>query len=217
MDLGLTGRRALVVGDLAGVAAACAAALAAEGARVAAEAGVGGEGVARLPGSLAADPLALADAAAAALGGVDVVVAALDLPSANLSDPAVEEAALTAGWDRFTDFAALVQRLVPAMREAGFGRLIWTGPVEAKQLGAPETEASTVVGMGALGLMKAVSGELGPFGITANSVLWDRQVAPADELARTVGSTVAWFASDLAAYVTGSAMTIDAGRSAGLF
>lgn len=216
MDLRLTGRRALVVGGLHGMAAACASALAREGVRVACETpGLTG-GVVALAESLVSDPAGLAEAARNALGGVDIVVGTLALPAAWVSD-ADDEAPLTAGWEGLAAFAAVCQRLVPQMRADGFGRLIWTGPVEAKQLGAPTSEAATIVGMGALGLMKSISGELGPFGITSNSVLWDQKVAPQADLASSVGAAVAWFASDLAAYTTGSAMTIDGGQGAGLF
>ena len=220
MDLGLTQKRALIVGGRPRVARACAQALLAEGAAVACEsvlAGHLGDGIIPLAVCLAEAPGDLVQAAVVALGGVDIVVAVLDLPSGQ--DLAVEddEGPLTAAWASLTALSALYQALAAPMRERGFGRFIWTGPVEAKQLTAGGGDIDTVVGMGALALHKVISGEMGPYGVTANSVLWDPDAAGEDALARTVGDSVAWLASEPAAYVTGFVMAVDAGRSQGLF
>jgi NAD(P)-dependent dehydrogenase (short-subunit alcohol dehydrogenase family) len=68
-----------------------------------------------------------------------------------------------------------------------------------------------------LGLNKVIMGEMGPYGITANSVLWDADAATQADLARAVGGAVAWLASELAGYTSGCVLTIDGGRGERLF
>jgi 3-oxoacyl-[acyl-carrier protein] reductase len=220
MDLGLAGKRALIIGDRAGTARACAQALLAEGATVACEGALSGKlgaGVTGLEIGLLADPLALAQAASAAMGGVDIVVAALDFPTGEALAFEQDETALTQAWAALTAMSALYQAAAVGMRAQGFGRFVWAGPIEAKQLSAHSGDIDTVVGMGALGLHKVISGEMGPFGVTANGVLWDSDAAGEAEIAQAVGASVAWLASEPAAYVTGYVLAVDAGRSQGLF
>ena len=220
MDLGLAGKRALLVGGRAGIARACADALLAEGAVVACEAALAGHlppAVSALRAALLEDPMGLAAEAASSLGGVDIVIAVLNLPTTPSIGFKEDEGELTAGWDALTAMSALYQAAARQMKAEGFGRFIWTGPVEARQLGEHGGDIDTVVGLGALGLHKVISGEMGPFGVTANAVLWDRAAADEATLAGAVGSSVAWLASDPAAYVTGFVLTVDAGRGQGLF
>jgi 3-oxoacyl-[acyl-carrier protein] reductase len=220
MDLGLANKRALLVGGRTGIARACAGALLAEGAAVACEAALAGRlgpTVSVLKTAMLDDPVGLAAEAASALGGVDIVIAVLDLPA----EPSIgfddDEGEVTAAWDALTAMSALYQAAAPQMKAEGFGRFIWTGPIEARQLGAHGGDIDTVVGLGALGLHKVISGEMGPFGVTANAVLWDRAAADEATLAETVGASVAWLASEPAAYITGFVLAVDAGRSQGLF
>ncbi len=219
MDLGLGQKRALIIGNRENIAAACAAALMAEGATVACDGTFGnklGSQVIALAARLV-NPDDLAAAATKAMGGVDIVVTALDFPRKSTIVLQQDEAQLIAAWDGFTAMSALYRVVAAGMRERKFGRFIWTGPIEAKQIGEPNGEIDTIVGMGALGMHKVISGEMGPFGVTANSVLWDDKTATADVLARAVGQSVAWLASEPAAYVTGFALAVDGGRSQGLF
>jgi 3-oxoacyl-[acyl-carrier protein] reductase len=220
MDLGLARKRVLLIGGRAGVASACAEAFLAEGASVACEGALSGKlgpRVLALEAALLDDPDALAAAAAAALGGVDIVVAALDLPPGQSLALQDEETGLSSAWDALTAMSALYQAAAGPMKERGFGRFVWTGPIEAKQLSDHGGDIDTVVGMGALGLHKVIAGEMGPFGVTANTVLWDRDAGGGDELAEAVGASVAWLSSEPAAYVTGFVLAVDAGRGRGLF
>ena len=138
MDLGLTRRRALLIGNHRAILEACASALLAEGAAVAAARGPGGhaiEGAVPLEPSLNDAPLALADAARTALGGVDIVVSAFEFDGGALDSGGSEER-LIQGWDELTAMATLYQSLAKDMKAQGFGRLIWAGPTEAKVLTA---------------------------------------------------------------------------------
>lgn len=217
MDLGLARRRALLIGNHRAILEACAAALLAEGAAVAA-ARVGGqaiEGAAPLEPSLG-ESLALADAARTMLGGVDIVVSAFEFDGGALASDGSEQR-LIQGWDELTAMATLYQTLARDMARSGFGRLIWAGPTEAKVLTGRRAEIDTVVGIGALGLHKTLSGELGPHGITVNSVLWDEDAGGPEAVAQAVAASVAFFASEPAAYLTGCVVAVDAGLNPGVF
>jgi len=105
------------------------------------------------------------------------------------------------------------------MKERGSGRLIFVGPVEAKAITGRDADIDRAVGLGVLGMMKAVSGEVGPYGVTVNSLLWDS--APQGE-ARTrildgLGAGAAYFASPLSNFLTGLAIAVDEGKHGGVF
>jgi 3-oxoacyl-[acyl-carrier protein] reductase len=139
MDLGITGRTAFVTGASRGIGAACARALAAEGARVAVcarDAGRLEELVAELGGAaaghhaLAADLAApgaagrAADWLAQTMGGVDIVVHNLG-GTLGVRDPL----APAADWERVFHFNLgiaidLNARLVPPMKARGYGRIV---------------------------------------------------------------------------------------------
>jgi 3-oxoacyl-[acyl-carrier protein] reductase len=186
MDLGLVGKRALVMGGSRGIGRGIAASLAAEGAAVAilsrdqaaldaTAAEIAAEtGATLLP--IAAD---LADRAALAhgfaavesgLGGVDILVNnSGGPPPSGVSniDPEL--------WRR--QFEMMVLNLIgltdlalPAMRERGWGRILTVAssaviqPIPA--IGVSNTLRSALVGWS-----KTLAGEVGRFGITVNMLL----------------------------------------------
>jgi NAD(P)-dependent dehydrogenase (short-subunit alcohol dehydrogenase family) len=249
MDLALTGKRALVTGATSGLGAEIARTLAAEGVAVA----IGGRDRARgeavaqsirdeggtailALGDLTDDAAADASLAAAidGLGGIDILVNALGYSPAIGRDTAPVPSTAWAA-----DYAALVlpgvrmiHRATPAMREAGWGRVIQIASADAMTPAAvPLSYASAkaaIVNM-SLGLAKALSGT----GISVNTIspglirtpayahegeaaLIERHARqPVAGLASLAGiaAMAAWLASPLADHVTGANIRMDGGFS----
>jgi len=221
MDLGLTGKRALVLGASRGLGRAIAETLAREGAEVIAAAR-GADAIdawaAALPGarvtSLALD---LTDCAAidAALdrflaeGGVDILVNNIGGPP-----PGTARAATRGDWiAQFEGMAAnlfhLTARLLPAMQTRGFGRVITVASSGVEQP-IPNLALSNGIRAAVVGWSKTLANEVAKDGVTVNVVLPGRiHTARVDELdaaaARRTGQSVAEIAA-------ASAAAIPAGR-----
>jgi len=185
MDLGISGRRALVAGSSSGIGAAIAAALAREGVKVvvhgrsapAAEAVA--EGIRRAGGEAAvalgdlisvADVDRIADVARAAFGGIDILV-----NSAGAADhfgPWSETTLET--WERQYRLSTLyaiqlIHLLAPGMQAAGWGRIINLGSsvVYRPSGNAPDyTAAKAALHVVTPGLASA----LGAYGVTVNTL-----------------------------------------------
>jgi 3-oxoacyl-[acyl-carrier protein] reductase len=252
MDLGLRGRTALVPGATGGIGLAIARALAAEGANVVL---VGrreelvAEHSAALPSALgviadltAADgPSRLVAAATERFGQVDILVLNGGGPppgTASALSPEGVEAAIA---QLLVPHVALVQALLPGMRERGWGRVIAVGSSGVQQ--PLDNLASSNLGRAALaGYLKTLAAEVAPDGVTVNMVLPGRidtdRVASIDastaerrgvtpeEARRTAEATipvarygrpeefaavVAFLASEPAGYVTGEQIRCDGG------
>ena len=182
MNLGLTGRLALVSGSTAGIGHAIATALAAEGARVivngrtqpAVDAAIAriqpaaGDAVFGFAGDLST--AAAAEALVAAHPGIEILVNNL-----GIFEPKPFEDIADADWTRFFDVNVLsgvrLARLVlPSMKRANWGRIIFISsesavqiPAEMVHYGMTKTAQLAV----SRGLAEAVAGT----GITVNSVL----------------------------------------------
>lgn len=141
----------------------------------------------------------------------DALVALAPLSPAAPLEAGTDEATVGA-WDHIADLAAKCRAATVGMTERGYGRIVWVGPIDAK-LTRDDVAADLdgLVGLGALGLLKALSGELGPNGITCNSVLWDGQDLEA------AGTAVLFLASAPSAYVSGTALSVDGGKSGSIF
>ena len=206
MDLGIRGRRALVMGASKGIGRAIAEALAADGVALA----ISGRDAAALApvceqlkalGAPAAhafaadvsrgeDMDALADAAVKALGGVDILVLNHGGPPAGLALDLTEEA-LEAWFRRITlSPIRIANRLLPGMRERKWGRILAVGSTGMVQpLG--NLALSNVLRATIVGWAKTLADEVGPDGITVNivapgAILTDRSV----ELATANGAKV---------------------------
>ncbi|HEX5587049.1 MAG TPA: SDR family oxidoreductase [Acidimicrobiia bacterium] len=141
MDLGLTGRVALVIatGDAGD---ACTRLLREEGATV----------------------------VSSPEGAVDIVVAGgHDGPSAVLDVDSAD--ALHDTWQVVVDSVDVYRRLVPGMAARRWGRLVWIGTAAAKSLDADDDELGAIVSLAMMALHKVVTGEESPENITANTVL----------------------------------------------
>jgi 3-oxoacyl-[acyl-carrier protein] reductase len=187
MDLGLTGKRALITGSSSGIGAGIATMLAKEGvcvvvhgrdhARTAAIAGkiaAAGGKVESLCGDLTleADAVAVADGALAAFGGIDILVNNAG-GSRPVADPSwfsmgIEDWSLTYASNVLAS-VRLIHRLVPDMKERGWGRVIniATGAAITPTSAQPDYGAAKAAMLNlSLGLSKALSQS----GVTSNAI-----------------------------------------------
>ena len=181
MDLGLTGKIALVLGSTAGLGRASAEALAAEGASVVVV-GRRRELVDELASSLpsaagvVADltepdaPQRIAAAAREAFGRVDVLVLNGGGPPPGTADQFDVEAAQAAVDLLLKQHVALVTELLPAMREAGWGRIVAVGSSGVQQP-IPTLTASNVGRAALAAYLKTLAGAVAKDGVTVNMVL----------------------------------------------
>ena len=243
MDLGLEGRTAIVCGASAGIGLACAEALAEEGANVAMFARRRDvlEREAERLGALAVrgdvryprDVQRLVDRTLAAFGGIDVLVnnsggpprgTALELDAASI-EATVELLLVSA--------VRLTNLCLPYLEQSGHGRVI---NIESSTVREPSDKLalSNVVRPGVIGWAKTLAREVGPKGITVNSIAPGRiaterlrEAWPSDEaiaaipLARVgtpreIGDVVCFLASDRAAYVSGAVIPVDGGLTRSL-
>ncbi|AKN75845.1 short-chain dehydrogenase [Streptomyces sp. PBH53] len=176
MDLRLVGRRALVTGSSSGLGAAIARLLTAEGADVVVhgrdaartrEVADAVGAVAAAVGDLATDEGA--DAVAATAGAVDILV-----NNAGAYDHLGWEDASPDVWPRTYEInivsgVRMIQRLVPGMRERGWGRVIQIGGGLASQplAALPHYNASLAARHN---LAVSLARELGNTGVTSNVV-----------------------------------------------
>lgn len=184
MDLGLTGKRALVLGASRGLGAAIARTLAAEGATVIAAArGLDAtkawiaECPAETRGRLSAVTLDLAD-----LASVEALLASLqpdgvDILIANSGGPPPAEAREAKRDDWLRHFEAMAvnlfhvaQSLLPQMTARGWGRIITIGSSGVEQP-IPRLALSNGIRSAVIGWSKTLSAEVAAHGVTVNVVL----------------------------------------------
>ena len=246
MELGLRGRTAIVCGASAGIGLACAESLAAEGANVVAFARRGDvlEREAKRIGALAvqgdvtsaSDLERLVEQTVAAHGGVDVLILngggpprtrALDVTYEAIED-AVELLLLSS--------VRLVRLCRPQLEASGHGRVIAITSSSVKEP-IDNLALSNAIRPGLVGWLKTVARELGPTGVTVNSIAPGRidtarlmEVYPEGPseadlaaiplrrfgAASEIGDVVCFLASDRAAYVTGATIAVDGGLTRGL-
>ena len=231
MELGLDGRVALVTGASRGIGAAIADALEAEGARVA-----------RASRSAAyrfdsddlgaVDPLV--DAVEADLGPIDVYVANSGGPPRFADSLAPDAADWEAAYRALVVSPLLIaRRVVPGMRERGFGRVLAVSSMVAREP-LPGLALSSVTRPGLLAVFKQLAQENAAHGVTFNAVLPGRiaterllsgyesahaaQAAAAREVPagrlgtpQEVAAAAVFLCSSAAAYVTGQSLLVDGG------
>ncbi len=245
MDLGLTGRRALVTAASKGLGRACASTLIAEGARVfissrdpsEAASAMGAVGSVAGDISVEGEPARIVAAAVDALGGLDVlVVNAGGPPPGNF-----QNVPLTS-WDtayQLTLMSAvrLVHAALPHLRQSDQARIVFIGSISVRQP-IPTLALSNSLRGAVSGLAKTLALELAGDHITVNTVAPDailtdriRQLAGSEEGVRAMAertptgrfgtpeefaAAVVFLCSRQAAYITGQTLGVDGGSLRGV-
>jgi 3-oxoacyl-[acyl-carrier protein] reductase len=244
VDLGLTGRRALVTAASRGIGRACAETLAREGARVyvssrdaqaieAAARAVGAAGWRAADVSVAGEPEALVEAAVEALGGLDIVVVNTGGPPPGV----LENLALESWESAFNLLVMSAVRLVrvglPHVKRSEQGRIVFITSISVRQP-IPNLVLSNSLRGAVTGLAKTLARELAPDRVTVNCIAPDAirtdalkrlgdmnamgERAPMKRLgeAAEVGALCAFLCSRDAGYVTGQTVGIDGGTLLGV-
>jgi 3-oxoacyl-[acyl-carrier protein] reductase len=244
MDLGIDGRVALVTGASQGIGRAIAAELVSEGARVAissrsrekidATAGeIGATGFVLDSGDLDAIPGVLAEVEGA-LGPVDILVCNTGGPPTG-SDPLAFTREQWEGAYRTLVLAqmALIERVVPGMRERGFGRIVNVASTSVREPIA-NLMLSNAHRASMITAFKTIARHVAGDGVTLNTLLPGRiateraysmsgspeeaeanaaREVPAARMGKPeeMAAAAAFLCSTRAAYITGETIAVDGG------
>jgi 3-oxoacyl-[acyl-carrier protein] reductase len=186
MDLGLSGRPALVAAASRGLGKACAMSLAAEGARVAICArdpealetareeivSASGSAVMGISADVSVEEGArrFVREAAAELGGCQILVANAGGPPAGRFDDLGDEDFRKALDLTLFSTLRMAREALPFMREAGYGRIVILSSSAVKQP-IPNLILSNSIRAAVIGWAKTLADEVGADGITVNAVM----------------------------------------------
>jgi 3-oxoacyl-[acyl-carrier protein] reductase len=239
VDLGIAGRRAAVAAASQGLGFASAAALAAEGVRIAvcsrdkdrieaAAERIGGGAVPLVADvGTPAGAAGFVEAAREALGGVDVLVTNAGGPRPGTFESTAIESYPEALDLNLMSVVAMCKAAVPEMRERGWGRVVAITSLAVRQPMA-DLILSNTARAGATGFLKTLAREVAADGVTVNSVQPGRHdterlraLGHHDESApigrpEDFGAVVAFLCSEQANFVTGAAVHVDGGAYAAL-
>jgi 3-oxoacyl-[acyl-carrier protein] reductase len=245
MDLGLSGRTAIVCGASQGMGLATAEALAAEGANVAMfarrreelEHQAGRLGALAVSGDLTApgDVQRLVDSTLERFGAIDILVLNGGGPPPGTAAAMTVEEVGTAVELLLTSHVRLVGLSLARLRASGHGRIVAIESTSVKEP-LPNLALSNAIRPGVAGWLRTLARELGPDGVTVNTIAPGRidterlrSIYP-DGLgerdlesiplrragtAAEIANVVCFLASDRAAYVTGTVLAVDGGFSRG--
>ena len=247
MDLGLSGRAALVCGASSGLGLATAEALAGEGARVAMLARRGDElerhaeriGALAVPGDVTsdADLERAVETSVGEFGRLDVLVWNGGGPPAGQALDVSAESLDAAYRLLLAPAVKLVTLCLPHLEQSPGGRILAVTSLAALEPTA-HLALSNTMRPGLTGWLKTLSDEVGSKGITVNCVAPGRIATPRleylypdgprdadlEEIAlrrwgtpQEFGDVVCFLASERARYVTGQTLVVDGGLSRALF
>ena len=245
MDLGLTGRTAIVCGASQGMGRATADALAAEGANVAMfarrqdalERGAKRIGALAVAGDLtvAADVSRLVARTLETFGNIDILVLNGGGPPPGTAEAMTVEQVGAAVELLLTSHVRLVGLCLPLIRASGHGRIVAIESTSVKEP-LPNLALSNAIRPGVAGWLRTLARELGPDAVTVNTIapgridterlrsLYPDGLTERDlesiPLRRPgtpaeIANVVCFLASDRAAYVTGTVLAVDGGFSRG--
>ncbi|HEY0424603.1 MAG TPA: SDR family NAD(P)-dependent oxidoreductase [Rhodopila sp.] len=240
MSQRFAGRTAVVTGGVSGIGAGIARRLAAEGATLSIwdmdEAALARSGISHSVALDVTDPDAVrraAEATAAALGKIDIMVTSAGVTGPN--HPTWEYP--IAAWDRVIDINLkgvfyCCHAVVPFMRTNGYGRIVNIASIAGKE-GNPNASAYSASKAGVIGLTKSLGKELAATQIRVNcvnpaavktplfeqmtpeQVNWMLSKIPIGRFGAIdeVASLVLWLASEEASFSTGAVFDISGGRA----
>jgi 3-oxoacyl-[acyl-carrier protein] reductase len=247
MDLGLRDRVALVTGGSKGIGRGIAEALAAEGARVAltsrapdraeaaaAEVGHGARGYAFDSNDLDAVP-GLLERIGADLGPIEVYVANTGGPPAGEPLSFTREQWEAAQRTLLLSPMAVLERVLPAMRERGFGRVVAIGSIAVSEP-LDYLQLSNAHRPGLVDAFKVLARQFARDGVTLNhvhpgSIATDRMIDTAGSLeaaqegarntipagrlgtVEEIAAAAVFLCSEPASYITGTSLLVDGGVS----
>ncbi len=246
MELGLRGRAAIVCGASAGMGLAIAEALAAEGVNVAMFARrrdvlereadrIGGLAV-RGDVTNAADLQRLVERTVEAFGGIDILVNNSGGPPRGAALETDDEAYERAVELLLLSAVRLTNLCLPYLARRGNGRIVNIGSSTVREP-VDNLVLSNAVRPGVVGWAKTVAREVGPQGITVNTIApgrieterlqdvypegptqADLDAIPLRRFGRPqeVGELVCFLCSDRAGYLTGTVIPIDGGLTRGI-
>ncbi len=246
MDLGLSGRTAIVCGASSGIGLAIAEALVAEGANVAMfarrrdvlerEAERLGALAVRGDVAVPADLERLVERTVAAFGGVDIVInnsgGPAPGPAAGVSEEQIEAAIALL----LHSAVRLTNLCLPLLEQSGRGRIV---NIESSAVREPieNLALSNMTRAAVVAWAKTLSREVGPQGITVNTIATGkietdrlRSLYTPEQLAKLgqeiparrpgrpseLADLVCFLASDRAAYISGTLIPVDGGLGRGL-
>jgi 3-oxoacyl-[acyl-carrier protein] reductase len=213
MDLGLTGKVALVSGGSSGMGLAAAAELASEGAKVVivarnrerlATAAKGLQAGGAEIGHFSADMADEAGVAAAVeyttslFGAPDIVVANVLPPHRIGFDNCTTEDFLKSYEYLTMSIVYLARAVIGPMKERRWGRIINIGSHSVKEPHlVPSVPLANMGRVSAVALLKTLATELGPYSITANTIAVGTIKTPrSDWFLKEVGATEEWWATE---------------------
>jgi 3-oxoacyl-[acyl-carrier protein] reductase len=254
VDLELKGTAAIVGGASSGIGLAIARALATEGCAVTAlargrerleraAAGIGAGTLARSGDVRDNDFLrAAVEATVAARGRLDIVVNNAGGPPPGTFESTPDEAWAEAFELSLNAAVRLTRLALPHLRASGRGRVVNIASWSVREP-IPHLMLSNAIRPGVVGWAKTIAHELGPDGITVNTIapgridtdrvreLWgnfpdpaaaeraDIEAVPARRLGRPaeIGAAVAFLCSAQAAYISGTVIPVDGGLLRGVW
>lgn len=239
MDLGIAGRKALVMGASRGLGRAVAEALITEGVITAIcardkerlDSAAREIGAKPFPADLSKRGVAaqLVGDVVARLGGLDILVVNTGGPPPRTFDNLADQDWRDAFEALWMSGVAAIRASLPRMRDRGWGRILMITSIAAREP-VPNLMLSNALRAGLHGLVNALSKECASQGITVNAVmpgytLTERLIelgvkegeiasrVPAGRMAQPAefAALAAFLASDQAGYITGQAIACDGG------